>query len=255
MRLPGRGENIVIGDPTQAAFVMTLRDGRLYTGPFTTLTAQDVISAAGARIPDSNSSKKQFRVATILMTRDKLLDDDAMVAFFSYFVRRSEEKGEVPSHIGFTKVSAKPFAISTRGLANWSLQLTPTALPEINYGGIVNGASGVGVISPGSYASIYGTMLAPAPASAALTPLSTTLGTATVLVNGVPAPAYYVSPLQVNFQVPFATPLGLATVSISWNRQPSSIAWVLVKPAAPGILELWQQPRRRAKSRLLVKRC
>ncbi len=229
------GENIVIGDPTQAAFVMTHCDGRLYTGPFTTLTALDVINVGGARIPDSNSSKKQFRVATILMTRDKLLDDDAM-AFFSYFVRRAEEKGEVPSHIGFTKVSAKPFAISTRGLASWNLQLTPTALPEINYGGVVNGASGGSVISPGSYASIYGTMLAPAAASAALTPLSTTLGSATVLVNGVPAPAYYVSPLQVNFQVPFATPPGLATVSISWNRQPSSIAWVQVKLAAPGIL-------------------
>jgi len=79
-------------------------------------------------------------------------------------------------------------------------------------------------------------MLAPATATAALTPLPTTLGSATVLVNGVAAPAYYVSALQVNFQVPFATPPGLATVSISWNGLPSSIAWVQVKPAAPGIL-------------------
>ncbi len=233
---PGQvGENIVISDPTQAAFVMTHCDGRIYMGPFTTLTVQDVINAAGARAPDNGNSKKQFRLATILMTRDKLLDDDAM-AFFSYFVRRAEEKGEVPSHIGFTKVSARPFAISTRGLANWSFQLTPTALPEINYGGVVNGASGGSAISPGSYASIYGTMLAPETASAALTPLPVTLGAATVLVNGVPAPAYYVSPLQVNFQVPFATQPGLATVSITANRLPSSIAWVQVKPAAPGIL-------------------
>jgi len=233
---PGQvGENIVIGDPTQAAFVMTHCDGRLYTGPFSTLTVQDVINAEGARIPDSSNSKKQFRLATILMTRDKLLDDDTM-NFYSYFVRRAEEKGEVPSHIGFTKISAKPFIVSTRGLANWSLQLTPTSLPEINYGGVVNGASGVGVISPGSYASIYGTALAPMTASASLTPLPTTLGSATVLVNGVRAPAYYVSAPQVNFQVPFATPAGLATVSIFWNGMPSSIAWVQVKPAAPGIL-------------------
>src|SRR5258708_23825389 len=159
------------------------------------------------------------------MTRDKLLDDDAM-NFYSYFVRRAEEKGEIPSHIGFTKVSAKPFIVSTRGLANWSLQLTPTPLPEINYGGVVNGASGGSVISPGSYASIYGTMLAPTTASAALTPLPTSLGNATVLVNGVRAPAYYVSALQVNFQVPFATAPGLATVSISSYVLPSSICWV-----------------------------
>jgi len=234
---PGQvGDNIVIGDPTQGDFVRTHCDGRLYTGPFSMLTVQDVINVESARIPDSNNSKKQFRLATILMTRDKLLDDDAM-NFYSYFVRRAEEKGEVPSHIGFTKVSAKPFIVSTRGLANWSLQLTPTALPEINYGGVVNGASGGSVISPGSYASIYGALLAPTTASASLTPLPTTLGNATVLVNGVPAPAYYVSPLQVNFQVPFATATaGLATVSISSNGLPSSIAWVQVKPAAPGIL-------------------
>ncbi len=230
------GPNLVISDATQAAFVLSHCDGRLYTGPFETLSMKAVTDAMGPRIPAAANSKKQFRIATILMTRDKPLDDNAM-AFFSYFVRRAEEKGEVPFHIGFTKGSAKPFVISTQGLANWSMQLAPVTLPEINYGGVVNGASGGSFISPGSYASIYGTLLAQNAATALSTPLLTTLGGATVLVNGKPAPAYYVSPLQVNFQVPFATPVGLTTVSISSaNGVPSSIAWVQTKAAAPGIL-------------------
>ena len=229
------GTNIVISDPTQAAFVLNNCDGRLYTGPFQTLSMQMVTNAMGPRIPAAANSKKQFRIATILMTRDKALDDNAM-AFFSYFVRRAEEKGEVPFHIGFSKGSAKPFAVTTQGLASWSMQLTPVTLPEINYGGVVNGASGANMISPGSYASIYGTFLAPTTATALTTPLPTILGNATVLVNGKPAPAYYVSEFQVNFQVPFSTAVGLTTVSISANGAPSSIAWVQTKTAAPGIL-------------------
>src|SRR5260370_8662511 len=164
------------------------------------------------------------------MTRDKPLDDNAM-AFFSYFVRRAEEKGEVPFHIGFTKGSAKPFVISTQGLANWSMQLAPVTLPEINYGGVVNGASGGSFISPVSYASIYGTLLAQNAATALSTPLLTKLAGATVLVNGKPAPAYYLTPLQVNFQVPLARPVGLTAVPISPPHDvPNSLSPVQTTP-------------------------
>src|SRR5260370_27655697 len=51
---PGQvGDNIVIGDPTQAVFVMTHCDGPLYTGPFSTLTVQDVITTSGPPSPDT----------------------------------------------------------------------------------------------------------------------------------------------------------------------------------------------------------
>jgi uncharacterized protein (TIGR03437 family) len=226
------GDNYVLGD--QSNFPAC--NNALYPGTTTKVFAQDVMNGAGGpRVPDVTSSQKQFRLTTILLTRDKLLDDNAM-SFYSYFARLAEEAGEVPTHIGFTKQSGKPFSIATQGKASWSLQLVPTMLPQIGYGGVINGASGAATMSPGAYASAYGTGLANTTASADTLPLLTNLRGTTVTVNGRAAPIYFVSPLQVNFQVPFETEPGLVTVWISSNGLPTTIAWVKVAAAAPGIL-------------------
>ncbi len=224
------GDNYVLNDQSQPLCNNSL------VSAVTKLTINDVIGGTGSpRIPDVTTSKKQFRLTTILLSRDKLLDDNAM-NFYSYFARRAEETGEVPSHVGFTKESAKPFVVATQGKATWSLQLIPTTLPQIGYGGVINGASGAPLIGQGSYASAYGTGLATTTLGAATFPLQPGMAGTTVLVNGRLAPIYFVSPLQVNFQVPFETEPGLATVSITANGLPTSIAWVQVAAAAPGIL-------------------
>jgi uncharacterized protein (TIGR03437 family) len=225
------GDNYVLGDQSNFPTCNNV----LYPGTTTKVTVQDVINGAGTRVPDVTTSQKQFRLTTILLTRDKLLDDNAM-SFYSYFARRAEEAGEVPTHIGFTKQSGKPFSIATQGKASWSLQLVPTTLPQIGYGGVINGASGAATMSPGSYASAYGTGLANTTASADTLPLLTNLRGTTVTVNGRLAPIYFVSPLQVNFQIPFETEPGVVTVWISNNGLPTTIAWIKVAAAAPGIL-------------------
>jgi uncharacterized protein (TIGR03437 family) len=81
-------------------------------------------------------------------------------------------------------------------------------LPVISPNGIVNAASfsadaeqGL-VIPPRSIATIFGQNLAAAPQLASQIPLPTELGGTSVIVNGVAAPLFYVSPSQVNFQVP-----------------------------------------------------
>ena len=224
------GDNYILND--QSKFPAC--DSSL-TSAVSKLTGNDVASLLGPRIPDVASSKKQYRLTTILLTRDKLLDDNAM-NFYSYFARRAEETGQVPSHIGFTKESANPFVVSTQGKATWSLQLIPTTLPQIGYGGVIDGASGAALVGQGSYASAYGTGLASTTLGAATFPLQPGLGGTTVLVNGRLAPVYFVSPLQVNFQVPFETEPGPGTVSITSNGLPTSIAWIQVAAAAPGIL-------------------
>ena len=58
----------------------------------------------------------------------------------------------------------------------------------------------------GSIASIFGTNLAATAASAAGVPLPTSLGGTSVTVNGVAAPLFYVSPNQINVQVPLRFP-------------------------------------------------
>jgi uncharacterized protein (TIGR03437 family) len=80
--------------------------------------------------------------------------------------------------------------------------------PVINPQGVVNGASFAGAdqpgwaVAPGSIASLFGRDLAPVARQADALPLPRSLEGTSVTVLGVPAPLFYVSPTQINFQVP-----------------------------------------------------
>jgi uncharacterized protein (TIGR03437 family) len=83
--------------------------------------------------------------------------------------------------------------------------------PVINPGGIVNAATfqplgkpGYG-INPGSLASVFGLNLASTTAQADTFPLPTSLAGTSVTINGIPAPLIFVSPTQINLQVPWET--------------------------------------------------
>jgi uncharacterized protein (TIGR03437 family) len=106
--------------------------------------------------------------------------------------------------------------------------------PTITVGGLVNGASYAQSVAPGSLMSIFGTNLSPVTASASSVPLPTSLAGINVTLNGVPAPLYFVSPTQLNVQVPFEIVPVLANVTVTVNgqsdSQPAQIASV-----APGI--------------------
>jgi uncharacterized protein (TIGR03437 family) len=92
--------------------------------------------------------------------------------------------------------------------------------PVIAPGRAVNGASYLGTLAPGSLASLYGANLAGEtqfvslgmdqkfPASAA---------GVTVTVDNVNAPLVYVSPTQINFQVPWETAPGLVNIKVTRN--------------------------------------
>jgi uncharacterized protein (TIGR03437 family) len=108
-----------------------------------------------------------------------------------------------------------------------------TCAQTISPGGIVNAAGFQGPVAPGSVIAIFGTNLAPAPASAAALPLPTTLGGASLLVNGrIAVPLFYVSPGQINAQLPCETPLGPATLTVNGSAPVS----FTVAASAPGII-------------------
>ena len=118
------------------------------------------------------------------------------------------------------------------------------APPVIGESGIVNGASfsPEAVVSPGSMASLFGMNLAAATVAATWLPLPTMLAGTEVLVNDTPAPLFFVSPSQINFQMPFeVTGTTVRTVrkvvASGGVRGPEAMVPVMVKvaPAAPGI--------------------
>jgi uncharacterized protein (TIGR03437 family) len=111
------------------------------------------------------------------------------------------------------------------------LQVVPTVFS----GGVVNAASFAAEISPGALATVFGSGLAAATTSAAALPLTNKLGGVSVNVNNQAAPVLFVSPGQVNFQVPFEASVGTASVTVSANGLTSSAVNVPVMTAAPGL--------------------
>jgi len=115
--------------------------------------------------------------------------------------------------------------------------LTPQA-PVLNVSGVVNAANFLPKISPGALASIFGVNFAGGNVAASGSSLPTVLGPVSVTVNNRNAPLLFVSPTQVNFQVPWETEVGNATISVIVNGLISNSVSVPVLTAAPGLFVL-----------------
>jgi uncharacterized protein (TIGR03437 family) len=162
-----------------------------------------LIADYGARVPAATGNSTGFRMANILLTRNTLADADTM-SLADFYARRYQERAAVPTKAGLARSLGTPFYLATGKRATLSTQLSATALPEISAGGIVNGATFAGDrVAPGTVLSLFGTHLALTTAQASAVPLPTSLGGVQVLVNGKPAPLFYVSPGQINFQLPW----------------------------------------------------
>ncbi|MDE3165644.1 MAG: SMP-30/gluconolactonase/LRE family protein, partial [Acidobacteriota bacterium] len=119
--------------------------------------------------------------------------------------------------------------------------LTPTQATAIA-GAVTNAASFAQRISPGAWATVFGSGFGSSTVNGSLGLLSnalpTTLNSIQVTVNGTPAPLLFVSPGQINFQVPWAaTPnsSGNAAVTVVINGGPTNVIQVPLSTAAPGI--------------------
>ena len=88
------------------------------------ITVQDIIATHGPRLPGPGTSQKAFRVGTVVISRDRLLNDDEM-ALLEYFAARGEARTSLPYSAGFAKGTTKPFYLATRGLATVDLHLAP----------------------------------------------------------------------------------------------------------------------------------
>jgi uncharacterized protein (TIGR03437 family) len=91
-------------------------------------------------------------------------------------------------------------------------------------------------LAPGTIVQIYGANLASQPASAATIPLQDSMGNVSVVVGGIEAPLYYVSPGQINAQIPFELdPNGEYDVVISSNGALTTPQAIEMAPATPGL--------------------
>jgi len=108
--------------------------------------------------------------------------------------------------------------------------------PQLGVGGVVDGASYQSTLAPGDIGAAFGLGISSAAAANAPSlPLPTTLGGTQILVNGTPAPLYYTSSGQVDFQVPYESVNGLTTIQAVNNGQAGNIVSMTVASRAPQI--------------------
>jgi uncharacterized protein (TIGR03437 family) len=144
----------------------------------------------------------------------------------------------------FNKDRISAFEAKSDGKMDYVGQFTVevTAPPQVSAGGVVNAASFVAKVAPGSLFSIFGTDLALADQNAASVPLPTSLAGASVTVGGKPAPLVFVSAGQINAQVPYEAVQGeRVPVVVTVNGRSSPVANVAVMAAAPGIFQFGEK--------------
>ena len=200
-------------------------------------------------IPHSPTSDATPFVAHVDVTASKLLHSTylagtaggtgtalALSADGSVHVAGSTLSTDFPALGGpFQSAKSTDYAIFLQSLdfTKTPPPVTTTVTPAI--GAVVNGASfAAASLAPGAAITISGTNLATSTAHFTSAPPATLEGTS-VSINGQNIPLFYVSPTQINGQVPFEIPPGAATLKVTANGATSSAFSLTVADAAPGI--------------------
>ena len=122
------------------------------------------------------------------------------------------------------------------GVVVWREPLTASAAaPAISTNGVISAASFAARLSPGALGTVFGSNFATTAKAASDVPLPQNLGGITVSVNGQTAPLFYAGVNQINFQVPYSTAIGTASVVVTANGVRSQAATVTIANTAPGI--------------------
>ena len=122
-----------------------------------------------------------------------------------------------------------------------SFEVTAKGNPVLTSGGVVNNATFAGgdPLGRGTIAAVFGEQFVfGEPVGASSLPLGTTLGGVRVLVNNTPAPVYFTSYGQINFQIPYEATIGTATVVVEANGLRSNGVTVPIANRAPRLLRL-----------------
>jgi uncharacterized protein (TIGR03437 family) len=190
------------------------------------ITINEITQANGQRSPDASSAPKNFRAAVVLLVREGMQPSAATInkvtrfrlAWESYFAQSTDLLGTINA-----------------GLAD---QTTSRVIAA------ASAASFKATLASGEIAALFGNGLANGTAVATSQPLPTTLAGTQVLVNSVPAPLFFASPTQINFQVPRNTAAttnnpsaqsATATIEVINNDQLIRAGAFQIAPVVPAI--------------------
>lgn len=98
--------------------------GQVYSGSMTRVSAQTIVQQLGARVPGVAQAQVQFRIGSVLITRDGPASAETMW-LYSAMAERAELRQVVPMRAGLIRTQGQPFALATRGLAALDTRLVP----------------------------------------------------------------------------------------------------------------------------------
>jgi len=119
--------------------------------------------------------------------------------------------------------------------------VVPNAVPVLAPHGTLHGFYPLkgAALAPGTIVQIYGQNLAPLTVEPSTIPLPTAFNGVSVIIGGMPAPLYYVSPGQINAQIPFELQAGQQyQVIVSANGALTTPNPIQLSPATPGLAAL-----------------
>jgi uncharacterized protein (TIGR03437 family) len=99
---------------------------------------------------------------------------------------------------------------------------------------VVSAADGKSAAAPGGLITIYGSNLSPTNLATSQIPVPTALANSCITVNGQPIPLIFVSPTQINAQMPFQA-VGAETIVVHTPGGTSDNYNLTVQPTAPAV--------------------
>ncbi len=208
----------------------SLENAKLGTSPTSESSGQ---FAYPGGVPSISANGTSNGIVWFLETSNTLHAYDASnLGHELYNSNQNRSRDALASYVKFsvpTIANGRVYVGTQNSLAVFGLLAGPTL-------GVANAASGqAGIAAPGSIISIYGSGMAQSTLPAAGLPLPATLAGATVTVNGISAPIFYASPLQINAQVPFQVTPGNAAVVVKLGSNVVGSTSITVKSVAPGL--------------------
>jgi uncharacterized protein (TIGR03437 family) len=129
----------------------------------------------------------------------------------------------------------QPLAVTMTSPKNITVMLDP--VPFVPQGGVKNAAGDTPdqTVAPGSVITISGVNLAAGSETGPAAPLKQSLSGVTVKSEGLLTPLFFVTPNQINAQLPFEIDLGPQTLTVSVPGKPDVAANFTVARNAPGL--------------------
>ncbi len=116
-----------------------------------------------------------------------------------------------------------------------AIQVTVVSTVPPAITGLANGASFRQAFAPGMVLTIFGTNLADTTWIASAVPLPAAMSGVGVTIGGLNAPLYYISPGQLNVQIPYDAPVNRSSVLTVTNNGRSGSTSFTVAASAPGL--------------------